>query len=102
MDVDILAQLHLDKLQLCICHDRMAASSRHCNHIACPIRLLQPINGGYKFDGPVVLVDGLTGPDTNYRTGRWLGFSQADLEEDTVDELLNILRAEFEDDDKSE
>ncbi|MFW5583165.1 MAG: family 20 glycosylhydrolase [Bacteroidales bacterium] len=47
---------------------------------ACPIRLLQPINGGYKFDGPVVLVDGLTGPDTNYRTGRWLGFSQADLE----------------------
>ena len=27
---------------------------------------------------------------------------KADLEEDTVDELLNILRAEFEDDDKSE
>ena len=44
-----------------------------------PITLLQPIHRNYTFEGPVTLVDGLKG-NPNYRTGRWLGFCETDLE----------------------
>ena len=44
-----------------------------------PITLLQPTNQHYNFDGPLTLVDGLIG-SPNYRTGRWLGFSENDFE----------------------
>ncbi|MBR6692213.1 MAG: family 20 glycosylhydrolase [Bacteroidaceae bacterium] len=44
-----------------------------------PITLLQPIHKNYTFEGPVTLVDGLKG-SPNYRTGRWLGFCETDLE----------------------
>ncbi len=44
-----------------------------------PITLLQPTNQYYHFDGPLTLVDGLIG-SPNYRTGRWLGFSENDFE----------------------
>ena len=44
-----------------------------------PITLLQPTNQHYNFDGPLTLVDGLVG-SPNYRTGRWLGFSENDFE----------------------
>ncbi|MBR2301624.1 MAG: family 20 glycosylhydrolase, partial [Bacteroidaceae bacterium] len=43
------------------------------------IELLQPSNQGYTFDGPLTLVDGIVG-SPNYRTGRWLGFSENDFE----------------------
>lgn len=39
----------------------------------------QPINKGYLFGGPFTLVDGLIG-DTNYRTGRWIGFQGNDMD----------------------
>ena len=44
-----------------------------------PITLLQPIHKNYTFEGPITLVDGLKG-NPNYRTGRWLGFCETDLE----------------------
>ena len=44
-----------------------------------PITLMQPIHRNYTFEGPVTLVDGLKG-NPNYRTGRWLGFCETDLE----------------------
>ena len=44
-----------------------------------PIRLLQPIHKSYTFKGEITLVDGLKG-NPNYRTGRWLGFCETDLE----------------------
>ena len=44
-----------------------------------PITLLQPIHKNYTFEGPITLVDGLKG-SPNYRTGRWLGFCETDLE----------------------
>ena len=34
---------------------------------------------GYDFNGGIELTDGLTG-DTNYKTGRWLGFQGKDLD----------------------
>ena len=43
------------------------------------IKLLQPTNQHYNFDGPLTLIDGLVG-SPNYRTGRWLGFSENDFE----------------------
>lgn len=45
-----------------------------------PIKMLQPINEQYKFQGGSVLVDGLNGWNTNYKTGRWIGFYKNDLE----------------------
>ena len=45
---------------------------------------------------------GLTTAKEVLNAPREMLIEKADLEEDTVDELLNILRAEFEDDDKSE
>ena len=44
-----------------------------------PITLLQPIHKNYTFNGEITLVDGLKGTP-NYRTGRWLGFCETDLE----------------------
>jgi hexosaminidase len=44
-----------------------------------PITLLQPIHKNYTFEGPITLVNGLKG-SPNYRTGRWLGFCETDLE----------------------
>ncbi|MBR4065606.1 MAG: family 20 glycosylhydrolase [Bacteroidaceae bacterium] len=44
-----------------------------------PIKLLQPIHKNYTFKGETTLVDGLKG-NPNYRTGRWLGFCETDLE----------------------
>ncbi len=44
-----------------------------------PITFLQPVHKNYTFNGPITLVDGLKGTP-NYRTGRWLGFSENDFE----------------------
>lgn len=44
------------------------------------IRLLQPANSAYTFGGAPVLVDGLKGANTNYRTGHWIGFAGNDVE----------------------
>ena len=44
-----------------------------------PITMLQPIHKNYTFKGGITLVDGLKG-SPNYRTGRWLGFCETDLE----------------------
>jgi hexosaminidase len=44
-----------------------------------PITLLQDIHKNYTFEGPITLVNGLKG-SPNYRTGRWLGFSENDFE----------------------
>ena len=47
---------------------------------ACPIRLLEPANSAYTYAGAPLLVDGLVGASTNYRTGRWIGFAGNDLD----------------------
>ena len=47
---------------------------------ACPIRLLEPANSAYTYAGAPLLVDGLVGGSTNYRTGRWIGFAGNDLD----------------------
>ena len=44
-----------------------------------PITLIQPVHRNYTFNGAITLVDGLKGTP-NYRTGRWLGFSENDFE----------------------
>lgn len=44
------------------------------------IQLLQGINAQYRFEGPSVLVDGLRGSNTNFQTGRWLGFNKEEME----------------------
>ena len=46
----------------------------------CPIQMLQPINGQYQYNGAMTLVDGLQGFDTNFKTGRWIGFYTNDME----------------------
>ena len=46
----------------------------------CPIKMLQAINGQYKFNGSMTLVDGLQGYDTNFKSGRWIGFYRNDME----------------------
>ena len=51
-----------------------------CNKAtAKPITLIQPVHKNYTFNGAITLVDGLKGTP-NYRTGRWLGFSENDFE----------------------
>ncbi len=45
-----------------------------------PIRLLQQPHPAQVYAGPTLLVDGLTAPDTNYASGRWIGFCGTDLE----------------------
>ena len=44
------------------------------------IELLQGINSQYRFDGPSVLIDGLRAANTNFLTGRWLGFKTEEME----------------------
>ena len=47
---------------------------------ACPITLLQQPKPKYTFGGANTLVDGISADDDNYSTGRWLGFTDNDLE----------------------
>lgn len=47
---------------------------------ACPIRLLQQPHPQQVYGGATLLVDGLTADDTNYASGRWIGFCGNDLE----------------------
>ncbi len=59
---------------------RLLSEEIHFNKAtARPITLLQPIHENYTFNGEITLVDGLKGTP-NYRTGRWLGFCETDLE----------------------
>ena len=44
-----------------------------------PIELLTTPARNYEYAGAGMLVDGLSGKSTNYRTGRWLGFQGEDL-----------------------
>lgn len=47
---------------------------------ACPVTLLTDPNNAYTFSGGQLLVDGLRGESTNYRTGRWIGYAGNDLQ----------------------
>lgn len=47
---------------------------------ACPIRLLQQPHPRQVYGGASLLVDGLEAEDTNYASGRWIGFCGNDLE----------------------
>lgn len=47
---------------------------------ACPITLLQQPHPKQVYGGATLLVDGLTAGDTNYASGRWIGFCGNDLE----------------------
>lgn len=47
---------------------------------ACPVRLLAAPHPDYAFGGAAALTDGLLADDTNFRTGRWVGFYQNDLD----------------------
>lgn len=47
---------------------------------ACPVTLVTPPNNAYTFSGGQLLVDGLRGESTNYRTGRWIGYAGNDLQ----------------------
>ena len=44
-----------------------------------PITMLKPMHKQYEFNGASTLVDGIHG-NTNYKTGRWLGFQKNDME----------------------
>ena len=44
-----------------------------------PTELLTTPAPNYAYEGASMLVDGLNGSDTNYRTGRWIGFQGEDL-----------------------
>lgn len=44
-----------------------------------PAQLLTTPAGSYEYSGAGMLVDGLNGNSTNYRTGRWIGFQGEDL-----------------------
>lgn len=45
-----------------------------------PISLLTTPDANYAYTGAGMLVDGLKGAGTNYRTGRWMGFAGENLE----------------------
>lgn len=47
---------------------------------ACPVTLLQKPNTAYTYGGAPMLTDGIRGTDTNFSSGKWIGFSQNDLE----------------------
>ena len=47
---------------------------------ACPITLRETPNRAYTYAGAPLLVDGLMGTSTNYKTGRWIGFAGHDLD----------------------
>lgn len=44
-----------------------------------PVELLSTPARSYEFTGAGMLVDGLIGSNTNYKTGRWIGFQGQDL-----------------------
>lgn len=44
-----------------------------------PARLLTDPANGYGFSGAGMLVDGMYGSNTNYKTGKWIGFQGSDL-----------------------
>ena len=44
-----------------------------------PVELLTDAARNYEYTGAGMLVDGLKGSNTNYRTGRWIGFQGNDL-----------------------
>ncbi|WP_298650661.1 glycoside hydrolase family 20 protein [uncultured Proteiniphilum sp.] len=44
-----------------------------------PVELLTNPASGYAYTGAGMLIDGLNGNSTNYRTGRWMGFQRDDL-----------------------
>lgn len=44
-----------------------------------PITLLTEPDPDYKYSGEGMLVDGLFGNSTNYRTGKWIGFKGEDM-----------------------
>lgn len=44
-----------------------------------PIELMTSPDPNYRYTGAGMLVDGLKGRNTNYRTGRWIGFQREDL-----------------------
>lgn len=44
-----------------------------------PVELLTTPAASYTYEGASMLVDGLNGNGTNYRTGRWMGFQGEDL-----------------------
>lgn len=44
-----------------------------------PVELLTTPAPNYGYSGAEMLVDGLHGKNTNYRTGRWMGFQREDL-----------------------
>lgn len=44
------------------------------------IQVLSMVNAHYAFNGGATLVDGLQGLDTNYKTGRWIGFNRGSME----------------------
>ena len=44
-----------------------------------PVDLLTTPAAGYAYSGAPMLVDGINGNDTNYKTGRWMGFQREDL-----------------------
>ncbi len=45
-----------------------------------PINLLTKAAGSYEYTGATMLNDGLRGVDDNYKTGRWMGFQNNDLQ----------------------
>jgi hexosaminidase len=44
-----------------------------------PVTAIKPLSGGYQYKGVATLVDGLKG-NSNYKTGRWIGFYKNDLD----------------------
>ena len=44
-----------------------------------PIKLLSQAAMTYEFEGAGLLVDGMFGPNNNYKTGKWIGFQGNDL-----------------------
>lgn len=44
-----------------------------------PVKLLSNPASGYQFSGAGLLVDGMFGSSTNYKTGKWIGFQGNDL-----------------------
>jgi len=57
-----------------------------------PIKLSQPSHGSFTYEGASLLNDGVTG-QSNYRSGRWMGFNNNDLSA-TIDLLENTTISE--------
>ncbi|MGL5015492.1 MAG: glycoside hydrolase family 20 protein [Bacteroidales bacterium] len=57
-----------------------------------PIKISQPSHGSFTYEGASLLNDGVTG-QSNYRSGRWMGFNNNDLSA-TIDLLENTTISE--------